>query len=204
MFRDAFVKLNPQEAANMLAEVGKKLDGSAFEASTATIVAHDLPFYPGYRFVDVANYQQAPAKHRYLVYKSGDITVLDWTNEPIYALNSRVPVVLDDRNIFEYVRFFFTYVCGRHGRFLIAENVDDINWRDEPPPAARKAIGKMLTPLEIMSIDRDGTFNLAACLLFKDSLFKTNIHVKPNGLVSLSGEDLVIEDIPVRDDVLGQ
>lgn len=68
------------------------------------------------------------------VHRPDGITVLDWTNAPIYKLNESVPIVLDDKTVGFYVRFFFTYVRGRHGRFLIVESVDDIAWKDEPPP----------------------------------------------------------------------
>ena len=204
MFQDAFVKLESPEVEQLLSDVNPSLEGASFEANTTTVMVYDLPFYPGYRFVDISNYQEHPSVHRYLIYKPGEITVLNWSNEPIYQLNQNVPIQLNDSNVFEYVRFFFTYVSGRHGRFIISENVDDIQWREEPPPAARKAIGQMIGPLKLLNKESDGTYNIEASMMFKDSLFKAQIHVKPNGLVSLSNEELVIEDMPVLDDVFDQ
>lgn len=40
-------------------------------------------------------------------------------------------------------------------------------------------------------------------MMFKDSLFKSNVRVSPKGIVTMEDEDLVVEDIPVLDDVLG-
>jgi hypothetical protein len=96
-----------------------------------------------------------------------------------------VPINLNENNVIEYIMFFFSYVRGRHGRFIIIENVDDIDWREEPPPAARKAMSKILAPVSVAGIDDDGTFHLSMFVVFKDSLF-------------------IIEDMPVMDDVLGQ
>lgn len=204
MFQDVFVKLDRLELETALEEIGPALEGVRFKPGSLVAMGQDLTFYPGYRFLDLADHDSLPPKRRFVVYKPGHVVVLNWTNEPIYALNEKAPVSLDDVKVVDYVRFFFTYVRGRHGRFIITEAVDDINWKEDPPPAARKAIGKMLEPVRVTGIDADGTYNLLARMMFKDSLFKSNVHVKPDGLVSLSGEELLIEDMPVLDDTFGQ
>jgi hypothetical protein len=96
-----------------------------------------------------------------------------------------------------YAKFFFTYVRGRHGRFQIIESIDDIRWQVEPPMQGRKVMQEMLEPMTLVSQDPDGTYNLEAYMLFKDSLFKTKIHVKRDGLVSMSSEELKIEGMPI-------
>ncbi|HBR68949.1 MAG TPA: hypothetical protein DEA55_06195 [Rhodospirillaceae bacterium] len=204
MFAEAFKKLELAEAATVLDEVNPLLDGTLFDPVEATVMAHDLPFYPGYTFLDIADFSVNPPARRFVIYKRGSATILDWTNGPIYALNKKVPIKLDDETVADYARFFFTYIRGRHGRFIITENVDDINWKEDPPPAARKAIGKMLGPVSIKKKDEKGTYCLEARVMFKDSLFKTDIYVKPDGTVTLTDEELLIEDMPVLDDVFGQ
>lgn len=204
MFQDAFIKLDRLETESLLDVANPKLDGATFRPDNTVVLAHDLPFYPGYRFAEIADHNTNPPRSRYVIQKDGDITVLDWTNEPVYRLNEQAPVRLDHHNVIDYVRFFFTYIRGRHGRFLVTETVDDIQWQEEPPPAARKAVGKMLLPLRVIERDGDGDYILECTMVFKDSLFKARVRVKENGRVELFDEELVIEDIPVIDDVLGQ
>lgn len=203
MFRNAFRKLEQEDAEPILMEVNQAIEGSPFTGQTIVVLEQDLPFYPGYKFLEISDHGAQPIRIQNIVYKPGDITVLNWTNEPIYQLNAKAPIQLNQDTAALYAKFFFTYVRGRHGRFLIAEGVDDIQWSDEPPPAARKAVGKMLTPVTLSNIGPDGTYNLVGQMMFKDSLFKSVIHVKPDGLVSLSDEELLIEDMPVLDDTLG-
>ena len=145
-----------------------------------------------------------PARRRFVIRKERDVTVLDFTNTPIYALNLRVPILLTDETLPDYVRFFFSFVRGRHGRFLICESVDDIQWRDDPPPSARRAVGNMLGPLEVQRRDGDGTVHFLARMVFKDTLFQTDIAVDPNGTVGISGEKVLVENMPVMDDTFGQ
>ena len=157
--------------------------------------------------MDMVDHSTEPHKRRFVLIKDNpqdpDIIILNWTNEPIYLLNQKAPIQLNDDNICEYVRFFFTYIRGKHGRFIMAENVDDIPWREEPPPQARKAISKMLKSLEVLN-KKDGNFYLKATMMFRDSLFQADVEVKPNGLVTLSNEELLVEDMPVLDDTFGQ
>lgn len=201
---DQFVKLDLLECETVLEEINPALKGSHFHPATVTILANEPSFYPGYRFLDLADYETVPNIRKFVLYKPGHVVVLNWTNEPIYALNEKAPIVLTETTVADYVRFFFTYVRGRHGRFIITESVEDVTWRDEPPPAARKAIGKMLEPLHIQERGGAGDFKLVARMMFKDSLFKTTVNVQANGLVNLSDEELLIEDMPVMDDTFGQ
>ena len=206
MFQDAFVKLDREESRKLLDEINPVLTDTEFDGDTVTILGHKLPFYPGYRFLEVVDYESVPNRKRYIVHKPGDVVVLDWSNGPVYALNDRVPVKLDESTIADYVRFFFRYVRGPKGRFILAEIVDDIRWRDEPPSAARKAVSKMITPLHIApdenSDEKAKGFDIAACMTFGDSLYKAHIKVSSSGDVSLSDQELLIEDMPLLDDVL--
>lgn len=204
MFRDAFVKPDKLEIEALLQEINPKLDGSPFDARSATILAMALSFYPGYRLLDIADHGTVPARRVSILYAPGNIIVLDWTNGPLYALNKTGLLQIDDSNVIEYVRFFYAFVRGRHGRFLITESADDIVWKEEPTPAARKAISRLVEPLRLVGTSPLGDYVLSARIIFKDSLFKATISVSPQGGVTMSEEELVIEDMPVQDDVLVQ
>lgn len=203
MFDKAFKKLDAEETAFALQFINAKLDGSPFEGDNIQIITQDLPFYLGYQFLEVSDHAVQPVRLQYVVYKKGEAHILNWTNEPIYQLNKDIPISLNEENVPLYVRFFFTYIRGRHGRFLIVDGVDDINWKDDPPPAARKAVGQMIQPVTLQNVSQDKTYDLVACMIFKDSLFKSKVHVTPTGQVSMSEEELLIEDMPVMDDLLG-
>ena len=204
MFQDAYVKCDRHETENLLKAIGSHLDGSPFPPDTTVIMSRPLPFYPGYQFLDIADHMTMPARRRFVIYKNDDVVVLDFTNEPIYKLNMRAPLTLIDETLPDYVRFFFSFVRGRHGRFLICESVDDIQWRDDPPPSARRAVGNMLRPLEIHHKEENGTAHLPARMVFRDTLFQTEISVNPAGAVKIFNEKVLVENMPVMDDTFGQ
>lgn len=203
MPQDAFAKLDKKESQTVVDSINPALEGGSFDAETVTILAQNLSFYPGYRFLDIADFSAVPALQRFAVHSRDRTVLLNGTNEPIYELNKNIPVKLDKDNIFDYARFFFSHVRGRHGRFIITESVENIAWREEPPPAVRKAVGQLLEPLELSGME-GGAFKLTARILFRDSLFRAVITVKPDGTVGISQEELLLEDIPVLDDTFGQ
>lgn len=204
MFQEAFVKLELEDVATILDSVNPLLEGSEFDPVKATILSHDIDFYPGYKLFEISDQTLSPAHTRCVVYKNDNVVVLDWSNKPIYDLNANIPIQLNDENVCDYAIFFFTYVRGNHGRFIVVQNVDDIDWKEEPPPAARKAISEMLEPVSIVGKTPQGIYQLRARVVFKDSLFKTDIYVEPNGQVTLSEEELLVEDMPILDDTFGQ
>ena len=205
MFQDTYTRLKSAETQSLIKDTSGLFDGVSFHPDHTVIMARDLSFYPGTRFLDMADHTHMPAARRFVLQKKDDFVVLDFTNAPLYALNTRCPVRLDKHTVTDYVRFFFQFVRGRHGRFLIVESVDDIQWREDPPPAARRAIGKLIQPLTSMPSDSsEKVFHLQSQMIFKDSLFQSDITVTDSGMVSLLNEKLLVEDLPVLDDVFGQ
>lgn len=193
-------KLDSERAAKVLAEVNPHLEPVPFNPESTTIRTQVLPFYRGYQLCELTDLSAVPAARKFVVYKPGDVNVISWTNQTIYETNEKAPVSLDEENVGAYVRFFFAYVRGRHGKFTIVEAIDDIKWQVEPPLQGRKVMQEMLSPLALVERDPNGAFVLEAFMIFKDSLFQTRIHVQKDGMVSMSDEDLKIEGMPVLQD----
>jgi len=203
MFKDAFAKLDLTQSAQMAVLINPHLD-RAFDPQEVTIMVHDLPFYKGYFLAELSDHTHHPAVVRTCVCNEhGDVYPLTWTNDPIYLLNNVVPIDLRADTVESYARFFLTYVRGKHGRFLIIDTVDDIDWKEEPSPAGRKALSRMIEPLSLVSLDTKEGFKLRATLVYKDSLFQSTIHITPNGRLAITDEDLMVESLPVSDDLFG-
>lgn len=205
MFQDTYTKLNPADIEKILAKTAASFDGVSFNPANTIVMERSLDFYPGFKFYDMADHSNNPPLRRFLLVKKDNVIVLDFTNTPIYEMNKSAPIYLNEDTVVEYVRFFFNFVRGRHGRFLIVESVDDIAWTEEPPSNAKKSISKLIMPISRITKDiDDGNYHLHAQMIFRDSLFAADIIVQKDGMVQLTNEQLMIEDMPVQDDTLGQ
>lgn len=205
MFDEAYTKLELDEIAVIIDELNQHIDGSIFDALETTILAIEVPFYKGYRFLNVADHATNPPLERFVFQKdnSFEFTIMDWNFKTIYELNTAASISLDENNIFDYVRFYFDYVKGRHGRFVVCETVDHIKWKDEPPLSVRKAMAETLKPLQLTEKRKDGTFVVKAFMMLKDALFIVDVFVDPMGKVTMSDHEILIENIPVLDAAVG-
>ncbi len=207
MFEDAFYKLQLDDTARILAETESAFEGVSFDPLETTIMAANVGFYRGYKLLEISNDAVMPSIKRYIIYSPQYWRLLDYTNQTIYDLNEKIPLELDTPNIGDYIRFFFHFVKGRHGHFHIVESVDDVRWKEDPPPQARKAVGSMIEPITLKMIGKgseEGIFFCVVHVMFKNALFKMDVNVDPKGFVTITNEELLIDDMPILDDVLGQ
>lgn len=196
-------KLEGGKAETVLEEINAHVTPAPFDVANTMVRRKDLPFFPGYALVELADLSDPQNLRKYALYKPGNVHMITWTNEVIYTLNETAPLALDDNRVLDYVKFFFAHVRGRHGQFLIVESADDIKWREEPPPQGRRALQDLLKPVSVTGTENDGSYILTAYMVFRDSLFRTKIRVNDQGIINLFDEELMIEDMPVIEDTPG-
>ncbi len=204
MFDEAFTKLDVDETAVVLDVVNKSIQGSLFDPLETTILSINLPFYPGYNFLHVADHASHPPLERFVFRKEGaeEYIILDWRFDTIYALNEKADFKLDEKSVLEYVRFFFSYVKGRHGRFILCESADHVKWKDEPPAEVRKSLNQALKPLELKEKTKEGVYVLKAYMMLKDTLFTVIVTVDQAGKIGMTDHEILIENIPVLDSLM--
>ena len=50
----------------------------------------------------------------------------------------------------------------------------------------------------------DGGFNMKATLVFKNALYRARLDISKNGRITMDEEEILLDDLPVLDDTLGQ
>ena len=173
-----------------------------------------MPFYDEFKLYAVSDTTLPPPNTRYMLYKPGDVSLMNWTNEPIYAVNERAPIKLDRKTTLPYAKFFFHYVRGQLGRFIIVEKPDEVVWLANANDKEKGEVAQRLMPVTYKGIGRDNLFTLTATVVFKNALFKTDIKIAPYemdvfdpetntpehftiGQMKLTNEDLLLEELNV-------
>lgn len=197
-----WIKAEPSQAKKILTTLNEHITPVPFDLEQTTVRSRSLPFYKDVKFYELTDLTAVPAARKYALSDDKSVYMINWTNGPIYEVNENAPIELKRENVADYVRFFFSYVRGRHGRFIIVESFEDIKWQNEPPAQGRKVMQEILHPVSFINEDEDGVFTLEAFMLFKDSLFRTLVHVSPDGTVDMTDEELKIEGMPVIQDVM--
>ena len=139
---------------------------------------------------------------------------MNWTNEPIYSVNERAPIKIDRKTCLPYARFFFHYVRGQLGRFIIVEKPEEVVWLPNATEKEKADVNSRLMPITYKGIGRDNLITLTATVVFKNALFKTDIKIAPFemdvfdaeinapehftiGQMKLTNEDLLLEDLNI-------
>ena len=194
-------ELSAAETSRLVTEMNPFIKPQPLDPNKVEIQATPLPFYDDYKFYAVVSEADDQNKAvRFALYKPGDVHFLNWTNDPIYRVNEKAPIKLDPKNVAHYACFFFDHVKGRHGRFIIIERAEDMPWTEEATDFDREKLSDQMQKLTYKGIGRDSRFTLEARVLFKNALFKTMIRVAPDGLIELTDEELLLEELPILQD----
>ena len=211
------LKFQPLDAAaadKLIAAIADEIDPVKLPAGKTSIFAADLPFYEDYKLYMMNDTTLPPPNARYMLYKQGDASLMNWTNEPIYAVNERAPIKLSRKTMVPYAKFFFHYVRGQLGRFIIVEKPEEVVWLANANDKEKAEVAQRLMPVTYKGIGRDNLFTLTATVVFKNALFRTDIKIAPYemdvfdpelgapehftiGQMKLTNEDLLLEELNV-------
>lgn len=209
-----FEALSDEGTTALLAEIAHDLLPVKMPEGKTKISVTPLPFYDEHKLYALQDLTMPEPNTRYIIYKKGDLTIMNWTNEPIYEVNEKAPIKLDRKTLPVYAQFFFNYVRGQLGRFIIVEKPEEVRWLDEATDEEKAKVNDLLMPVKYKGIGRDNLFTLTATVIFKNALFKTDIKVAPYdlevfdkeagaqeqftiGQMKLTNEDLLLEDLNV-------
>ncbi len=203
MYNHPWEEIDPEKMPRLVAEINRSLKDRQFDPNTTIGRRQELSWYAEFAFLELVDTGTSdPTFIRRVIYRPEDFYILNWTNGPIYTANDKAPIIINTDNVGDYIKFFFNYVKGRHGRFVIIDNVDEIAWEGSVPAKGKEAVAKIIKPVTVSSVEDNGKITLLAYMVFKDSLFRANVHVERDGMVSLSDEALVIEGMPIIEDVV--
>lgn len=209
-----FKALDPDAARAFLTTIAQAIEPVRLPMDKTLVQVVELPFYEAHRFYALTDMTLPAPNVRYVLHKPDDTTLMDWTNEPIYAVNERAPIKLDRKTLAPYARFFFHYVRGQLGRFIIVEKPEDVEWLPNATAEEKAKLAPQLMPVTYKGIGRDNLFTLTATVIFKNALFRTDIRVAPYemdvydpdlgapehftiGQMKLTNEELLVEDLNV-------
>lgn len=206
--------LTPDEGRAFLTTIAKDLLPITVPMDKTLVQVAALPFYEDYKFYALTDMTLPPPNVRYLLYKPGDLNIMNWTNEPIYAVNEKAPIKLDRKTLVPYAKFFFHYVRGQLGRFIIVEEPQDVKWLENATDKEKADVEAQLIKVKYNGIGRDNLFTLTATVVFKNALFRTDIKVAPYemdvfdpelgapehftiGQMKLTNEELLLEELNI-------
>ena len=206
--------LSPDAAREILAAIAPEILPISLPSDKTLVQVAKLPFYEEFKFYALTDMTLPPPNVRYMLYKTGTASMMNWTNEPIYSVNEVAPIKLDRKTLVPYAKFFFHYVRGQLGRFIIVEKPEEVVWLPNANDKEKADVASHLMPVTYKGIGRDNLFTMTCTVVFKNALFRTDIKVAPYeldaydpeigapehftiGQMKLTNEELLLEELNV-------
>jgi hypothetical protein len=189
------------ELAGFIAQVGT-VDGKHRTSPETTSVSwRSLSFYEQVVLIRVRDRTWVPENLSvYYLANQGTLTRLDGTSPPIHQTNADAPIRLSDDNVMEYLHFFCFFVRGEDGPFLVAESMDTHGMPRTMDDTTRRVIEGTIRPATFEGKNAEGFWLCDAIVFYSNALFFSNFAIQPTGMIEMTDDDPLAQDLPVRVD----
>ncbi len=184
------------EALSRLAERAPQyLSGSGLAGAQCS----ELSFYDDHVLIELRFESGGGPERVFGLHGATETHWLDGSSAAIHDTNAAEELELTDDTVHDYIRFFFYFVRGDDGPFVLIESESEVAVVDSPggngDPSellTRQAtILSRVTPLTTRTVDEDGRWIVDCSVAFGSSFFTTTL------AVAASGEVEMIDDEPV-------
>lgn len=187
-------KLERSETAKIIQRVSQTPDGSLFSNTTSEATAVQLPFYRGFMLVRLTNYATLPSFTLDFLSDGTSFYLLDGSPDPLQKVSARGGLVLNDRNVADYVDFFFRHVTTEEGDIYLIRDPDDLPFLDSLSMDQQIQIKRHHADIQVAYNRDDDTFLVMAGLYFAGVLLKATLTVQPDGQIEVSNHAMLMSE----------
>ena len=197
-----------EEAAEALSRLASEDPEYFADASLVSARWAGLPFYVTHRLIELHFARDHGPERAFALHGRDDTRWLDGESDPIHETNAAESLALIDTTVHDYVRFFFYFVRGDSGAFVLIETPSDITvieddngsfGQDGSAPdmelsAVRKrceSLRSRVAPLATRTIDENGRWLIDGSVAFLGMFFAVTLVVPPDGKLDMTDDEPV-------------
>jgi Flp pilus assembly protein TadD len=147
-----------------------------------------LSFYAASRLLELRFTRGRDAELIFVLHGPEGTLWLNGDSDPIHATNDAESFALTKSTAADYIRFFFYFVHGDEGAFVLIESPDEVaevdiaEWREgQDETFVLEDIRTRASPLLMRDADMPGQWLCEALVAYAGALFATSLAVKSNG-----------------------
>jgi tetratricopeptide (TPR) repeat protein len=153
-----------------------------------------LPFYKHHLLIELTSGDEAELA--FALHGTDRPLLLSGVSDPIHQTNEAEAIPLTDATVGDYLRFFFFFVRGDSGAFVLVESQDEIEvdpTAQSDPSELRKRLKKVrkrMTPLTVHERENGG-WTATCTVAYTGSVFNATLEILPDGTVEMLEDDLI-------------
>lgn len=190
-----WTRLSRDEAHQVLGKLSGHKDAVVFSKEATEVAWRSLPFYTSYKLYRLVNYATMPTfSMTYL--SAGDIFLpIDGTAVPIYTVNEKDPIRLNEMNVVTYLDFFFSNVQGAEGDVFLIKDPKRMPFMDSLTPGQQQTIVKSFRQLSVTHDAAGNSYRVSGTLYYGGALISATINVLADGRIGFQEQNMLLSGI---------
>lgn len=199
-----WTRLNRDQAHAVLNKLASHKDAVVFSKEATEVSWRTLPFYSQYKLYRLINYATMPTFMMMYLSNDNEFISIDGTANPIYTVNEKNPIRLNELNVVPYLDFFFANVQGSEGDAFLIKDPRKMPFFGNFSPAQQQSIVVNFKPLNVSHDAAANVLTVTGTLYYGAGLILSSIIVKPDGKISFQGQSLIMTGLHLPDSPYGQ
>lgn len=188
-------RLAREDAHQVLARLSGQRDAIVFSKEATDVTFRNLPFYSRYKLYRLVNYATMPTFSMSYLSNGVEFIPLDGMANPIYTVNERDPIRLNEMNVVPYLDFFFTNVQGSEGEVFLIKDPKRMPFMDSLSPNQQQTVTSSFRALGVQQDAANNLFRVSGTLYYGGGLISAVIQVFANGQLAFQEQSLLLSGI---------
>ncbi len=188
-------RLDRENTLKTIESVKSASDPGLFAPTTSEVQKARLTFYNGVDLYKVTNFASLPSFTFQYLGQGQYFNYLDGTELPIYTVNDKGNLTLNDRSVIDYLEFFFAHVTVEDDEMALIKNPHDMPFLDSLEQDGIDAITKNHNPPIITYDAGYDKYTVEADLYAEGLLMRATIEVNSAGRVSVADKKMIMNAV---------
>ncbi len=190
-----WTRLKREEAHEILGKLSGHPDAVVFSKEATEVSFRKLPFYSNYKLYRLVNYATMPTFSMMYLSNGEEFISIDGTAMPIYAVNGKDPIRINEMNVIPYLDFFFSNVQGSEGDVFLIKDPRKMPFMDSLSANQQQSVLTSYKPLKVSNDTVVNVFRVMGTIYYGGGLLSTTINVTPDGKLSFQEQNLLLSGI---------
>ncbi len=198
-------RLGREDSIAVLEQVQSASDPGLMSPATCQVERAWLPFYKGIYAYKVTNFASVPSFTFEYLGDGNFYHYLDGTADPIYAINDKAELHLNEVHVLDYLEYYFGHVSDpEDGEIVMVRNPHDMPLLDSLDPGAYEAVMRAFQPPRAER-GEDDRFTVTSDLYIDGVLVHATLTVGKRGRVEIVQRKMSVSEIqksPAADNIM--
>lgn len=188
-------RLDRENTAKVIDSVKSEIDAAMFSLATSEVQRAYLSFYEGVELFKLTNFSSLPSFTFEYLGNGMHFEYLDGTELPIYIVNDKGYLSLNDRSVIDYLEFYFAHVTIDDEEMMLIQNPHDMPLLDSLGQESIVVVLRNHKPAEVVYDAGYDKHTVDADLYADGLLIRATIEVTSSGRVSIINRRMIVNAI---------